>query len=560
MDYRRIIADLLKKEVVVDESLIEVPPDPKLGDFALPCFPFAKTLRKNPVQIASELAAKLKPNQYIREIKANGPYLNFFVNKQALAADVLKKILDKKDRFGSSDAGKGKNAIVEHTSLNPNSSPHVGRARNALIGDSAVRLLRFQGYHAEVHYFVNDIGKQIAMLVLGCGDRKVTFEQLLDIYVDINKKVESDDKLQAKVFQLLNKLEKGDKNVISQFKRIVKICVDGQRRILSELGIKYDYFDYESDYLFGKKTEEVLKLLQKTGKLFKDDTGRWVLDESGYGLDMKAPVFVLTRSDGTSLYSLRDIAYTIDKIKKGKDRNIIVLGEEQKLYFQQLSVALNLLGYRPPDVVHYSFVLVAGGGRMETRSGNVVLLQDFMKEAVEKSKAEILKRNPKINPKDLEKLSRIIGYGALKFSILKISPDKNVTFDWEQALNFEGETGPYIQYAFARINSIFNKYNKKINYKNIDYSLLKTEQEQKLITVLSNFENILSEATKNLRPHLIATYLLELSQTFNEFYQFCPIIKEEESLRNARLALIGSVRTVLKTGLSLLGIDAPDRM
>lgn len=559
MDFRKAIVDLLRKEAKIDESLLEVPKNPSMGDFALPCFVLSKVLKKAPQQIAMDLAGKLTPNKHVKGILANGPYLNFFVNKEMLADEVVLAALKLKDRFGSAMLGKGKHALIEHTSINPNASPHVGRARNSLIGDSAARLLRFEGYKTEIHYFVNDVGKQIAVLVLGCAGKKVTFEKLLDIYVDISRKVETDDKLQAQVFHLLNKFEAGDKKVMKQFRDVVKVCIDGQNEVFSGLGIKFDHFDYESDYLISKRTDEILKSLQKTGKLFVDETGRKVLNEDGFGLEMKSPVLVLTRSDGTSLYPLRDLAYTIDKMKKAKDVNVIVLGEDQKLYHQQLSIALKLLGHNAPVPVHYSFVLLAEEGKMSTRAGTVVLLSDFMKQACEKAAKEIVKRNPKAKGKELDKLSKSIGYGALKFSILKVSPDKNVTFDWEQALNFEGETGPYVQYAHARINSIFEKYGKK-TFGKPDFALMERAQEKRLVTLLSEFEPIVSDATQNLRPHVISNYLIELSQAFNEFYQFCPILKEAAKLRDTRLNLVAAVQIALRNGLNLLGIDAPERM
>ena len=235
-----------------------------------------------------------------------------------------------KDKYGSNYAGKEKKILVEHTSINPNASPHVGRARNALIGDSIVRILRFQGYKIEVHYFVNDVGKQIAMLVLGAeGKKNIDFKDLLSIYIEINKKIEENPELEKKALELLNKLEKGDKAIKNNFEKIVNTCVKGQIKILSELGIKYDFFDYESKYLWGKKTDETLKRLERTGKLFIDGFNRWVMDQKGYELGMKVPVLVLTRGDGTSLYPLRDIAYNLDKLKKCD--NIVILGEDQKL-------------------------------------------------------------------------------------------------------------------------------------------------------------------------------------------------------------------------------------
>ena len=545
MDFKAEIEKLLKKEVGAVK--LEVPPDSKMGDYALPCFSLASVLKKNPVEIAKDLAKKLK-SKYIERIEVKGPYLNFFVNKNILSSDTVTKILKEKDGYGSSGIGKGQKMLIEHTSINPNASPHVGRARNALIGDSLTRLFKFQGYKTEVHYYVNDIGKQIAMLVLGAKS-KPTFDSLLDTYVEINKKIKANPRLEKDVFDLLAKLEKGDKKVRSRFKKIVDICIKGQAKILSELGIKYNFYDYESKYLFNKDTKELLKRLEKTGRITRDEAGT-ILDLSDYGLEMRNPVLVLTRSDGTSLYSLRDLSYNLEKMNRSKN-NLIVLGEDQKLYFQQIKAALDVLGVKAPRVLHYSFILLQEG-KMSTREGNVVLLEEFMEEAKKKAMEELKKRK-----RANEKTAEIIGYGALKYSILKVNPDKNVIFDWKCALNFEGDSGPYIQYSHARACSILKKAKWKGNVKT---ELLKDEKEINLINNLSKFTNVVLEATNNLRPQVIATYLNEIAKGFNEFYQNCPVITAEKNLKNARLALVDAARQVLKNGLYLLGIEAPEKM
>jgi arginyl-tRNA synthetase len=488
----------------------------------------------------------------VTSAKAIGPYLNFFVNKANIAEDIVKSVLKQKDKYGSSGVGKGKRVLIEHTGINPNASPHVGRARNALIGDSIVRLLRFQGCKVETHYFVNDVGKQVAMLVLGAeGKRGITFNDLLGVYIEINSRIEKEPALEKKALELLNLLEKGDKKVRKKFESIVKTCVNGQIKILSELGLKYDFFDYESKYLWSGKTDEVLKRLEKTGKLFIDGFNRWVLDQKGYGLGMKVPVLVLTRGDGTSLYPLRDIAYNIEKLKKGD--NIVVLGEDQKLYQEQIAAVLKELELRPPRAVHYSFVMLQEG-KMSTRKGNLVLLEDFMQEALNKAKAELKKRYGKID----EKSAKVIAYGAIKYGILKVSPEKNVTFDWQQALSFEGESSPYIQYAYARISSILKK-NKKIDLK-ADLKLLQEKEETELLKLLSDFPETVAKATDGLRPHLIASYLYSLAKKFNEYYHMHQILKAEDKIRNARILLICAVRQIIKNGLGLLGIDVLERM
>ncbi len=549
MDFRQEIIKQIKKNTNLKEINLEIPPA-GLGDYAFPCFGLAKIHKKNPSQIAQELAGKIKPNKFIEKVEVKGPYLNFFVNKTIIAEDVLKKIIKEKNKFGSNNRKRQK-ILVEHTSINPNASPHIGRARNALIGDFIVRLLKFQGYDVETHYFVNDVGKQIAMLVLGAkGKKNITFGDLLKLYIKVNKKIEENPELETGVFELLRKLEEGDEKIKKQFRDIVDVCVKGQIKILSELSIKYDKFDYESDYLWTRKTDKVLEELGKTGKLFLDDEKRYVLDQKDFNLPMESPVLVLTRADKTSLYPLRDIAYHIDK---KKDRSIIVLGEDQKLYFEQIKAVLTLLKKPSPQPVFYSFVLLETG-KMSTRKGNLVLLEDFMKETVKRARNEIKKRHHSIKDKDAKK----IAYGAIKYSILKVAPERNVAFSWK-ALQFEGDTGPYLQYACARINSILRKYGKKIDTK-VDFSLLKTEEEINSIKQLSNFSNIIEEAERTLKPTVIINYLYNLAQHFSLFYTKCPILKADEKLKKARLLLASSVKQVLENGLGILGIETLEKM
>ena len=556
MDYKAEIVRLLEKETKQKGLSLEIPPDTNLGDYAFPCFVLSKVYKKNPVQIAQELSQKIKA-KFIKEVKANGPYLNFFIDQSSFAEQVIHAVLKDND-YGSSNVGKGNKALIEHTSINPNASPHVGRARNAILGDAIVKLLRFHGFTTDTHYFVNDVGKQIAMLVLGAGAKKPSFDQLLKIYIDINKKLEQKPDIEKEVFALLNKLEQGDAKVKMKFRQIVESCVKGQTKLFAEFGITYDHFDYESDYLWNKETQSVLEKLQKTGKLFKDEEQRLVLNQEEFPLSMKSKVLVLTRSDGTSLYPLRDLAYHFDKNKQKLAQNILVLGEDQKLYAEQVKAALTILKEPAPRVVHYSFVLLTGGKKLSTRRGELVLLEDFMKEARQKAEQEIKKRNKEISEKELEKLSRTIGYGAIKYAMLKVSPDKNVVFDWEKALTFEGDAGPYIQYAYARISSILAKHGKKVD--KADYALLRQEHEIALVKLLEEFPEIMQRSYEHLQPHILANYVYSLAKSFNEFYHQCPILQEKDELKKARVGLITAVQRVLSAGLNILGIEAPERM
>jgi len=538
---------LSEKEI---EQVIEIPPSSELGDYAFPCFFLKEKLKQNPVKIAEEIKTKIPSSEIISSVNSNGSYINFFLNKEKISKELIKEIMTKKDRFGSSDIGKGKKALVEHTSINPNASPHVGRARNAIIGDSIVQILKFLNFKTEVHYYVNDVSKQIAMLVLANAD-KLNFSQMLKKYIEISEKVSRSQELEKKVFDLLSKFEKGDKKITEKFRRITKTCVNGQAKIFSEVGIKYDYFDYESDYI--QPSKKILSEFKKSKKLFTDDYGRLVLNQAGTSVEnkMKSPVLVLTRSDGTGLYPLRDIAYTIYKLKRAK-KNMIILGEDQKLYFQQLSEALKLLNYSSPEVIHYSFILLKENGKskkMSTRKGDIVLFEDLLKEAVSKAQKEIEKRKTKGNPK-------IVAISSIKYSILKNHPNKSILFDMEEALNFEGDTGPYILYSYARASSILKKANRKLK-KDFDINKL-DKQEFELVKKFLQFNDIVLNSYNSMNPSAIANYSYQLSQLFNEFYHSCPVINSDNE--NFRLLLVDSFRQVLKNSLSLLGIKTIDEM
>jgi arginyl-tRNA synthetase len=552
--------DQIKKEIQKNyadcDVIFTASPTVETGHISIPCFHLSKIRKRAPRDIAMELSEAIKPLSFIDKVEITGGYLNCFIKKDILFQTILTEVLTKKETYGSNQSGLHKTALIEHTSINPNASPHVGRARNAIIGDTLVRLLRFEGYQTEVHYFVNDIGKQIAMLLLGVRKRDhITFKDLLDLYIDMNQQLKENPDLEKEIFSLLYQLENGDETVRTQFRNLVNICIQGQIGILKELDIKYDFFDYESDYLFNERLEEILNELKDTGKLEEDAEGRYVLNQSQYNLPMKSPYFVLTRKDKTSLYPLRDIAYTIDKVKKNTDRNIIVLGEDQKLYFKQIAAVLELLGYSSPEVIHYSFVLLAEG-KMATRNGTVVLLEDFMKEAYIKAEAEIQKRRDHAE----EKTAKAIAYGAVKYSILKTSNDKNVTFDWNNALSFEGDSGPYLQYSLARIFSIL-KNCENLEKVTPDFTLLAEKEELELILEIGRMNEIIALAAKTLSPHIITNYLYGLAQKFSRFYHQHSIINaSSEGLKMARLQLIMAVKQVILNCFAILGIEPVETM
>lgn len=533
----------------------------QFGDLSFACFELAKKQKTNPKEVATELAAKLKkklPNE-ITDVKVVGGYLNFLLNKSIFLKKTIEQISKEKDKYGSVNIKKTK-ALIEHTSINPNASPHVGRIRNAIIGDILTRLLRFHGYNTEVHFYVNDVSKQIALMLLEFKGTE-TFDKLLGLYVRMSAELEKKPELEKQVFAMIEQIEAQDKETIERMNKLVGICIEGQKKILEQLGIYYDSFDHESIYI--NMMDKILKQLKKTGRLKKDLEGRYYLDQSNmswqFEKEMKSPIFVLTRSNGTGLYPLRDMAYTIDKLKSAPI-NIIVLGEDQKLYFKQFSAALDLLGYRAPRVVHYSYILLEtkkGTKKMSTRRGEIILVEDFIKEAIDKAKAEIKKRKRE-KIVSLE-TAKAIGIGAVRYTIARVEQNKTVAFDWEEALNFEGNSTPYLQYSYVRACNILKKLKKekkkaKANYENVD------EKEYTLAKQLDAFPSVASDALDQLKIHLLCNYTYKLCQIFNDFYETCSVIRAKPKDKARRLELVRATKQVLANVLNLIGIPLVEAM
>lgn len=536
------------------------PPDNRMGDIALPCFNLGKKLDMSPHDAAKFLAGKMGKSPLIKKVKANGPYLNFFFMRELFAIE-LHDAITSGGHFGSSSSGKGQKVLMEHTSINPNASPHVGRARNGLIGDSLARIMRYEGYDVDVHYYINDMGKQIALLVMECeGKDNLHFDEILSIYVKANKKAAEDTEYEEKAFALLKKFEEHDPETTKKFKIITDLCVKGQLAILSRLNISYDYFDHESDFVHDPKVEAIESRLHTAGSLFVDEHGRKVVDlkKLGYGNE-DGRYFVLKRGNGSTMYGYRDIAYTINKLSKCSDNNIIILGEDHKLYFQQLGLILNAVDLVPPEVIHYSYIVLKDG-KMSTRKGNVVLLKDFLDEAIARVKERVDTTCSHLSEKEKNTIATMIGIGAVKFSILRVNNQKNVIFDLDSALTFEGDTGPYVQYTCVRIASILRK--AKARDLVVSNSIkLETELEWELLLKLAEFDLALASAIELRKPAFVVDYSLNLSRKFNEFYTNCPVLKAEDiDVCSTRIHLCNMTHQVLNIVLSLLGIDVPEYM
>ncbi len=565
MDFKKEIAKLLAKATGLKESqveaLIEVPPE-GFGDYAFPCFCLAKSLKKNPAEIAKNFKDKLKESRYIEKMECKGPYLNFFVNKNVLTENVIKSIVKDKDKYGSGKKRKY-TVMIESPGPNTNKPLHLGHVRNMVLGNSLVNLFNFMGYKTVRVDIINNRGVHICKSMLAYQNYgknknpdKKSDHFVGDYYVLYSQKAKEHPEFEDQIKEMLKKWEQGDKEVMALWKKMNKWALDGFKETYKRYDVKMDKAYPESEH-YTKGRELVYKELEK-GVFEKDENGNIVVDLEKQGLDKK----VLLRADGTSVYMTQDLV--LAKLRHNDynmDKMIYVVGNEQIYHFKVLFEVFKLLKFPfAKDCYHLAYGMVyLPEGKMKSREGTVVDADDLADEICELAKKEIKKRYKKISSKELEERAENIGMGAIKFFVLKYDPMKDFTFNPEESLSFEGETGPYVQYSHARICSIMRKYGKDIS-KNIDYSLLTHALEIKIIKQLNQFPEIIEKSGECYKPCLLARYVFELSQSFNEYYHQCPILQAEEETKKARLLLITAIKQVLKTGLNLLGIEAPERM
>ncbi len=557
--FQQAIVKELKKATKLKEIELSIPPDPKMGDYAFPCFVLAKQKKKNPKEVAEDLAKKLKKPSLITEIKVLGPYVNFFIDKAKLAEDVISSIIKEKENFGK-EKNKKQNILVEFFHANTHKGVHIGHVRNISMGESLCRMLEFNGKKViRVNYF-GDIGPHVAKCLWGYMNTKEKEPKehkgvwLGKLYAIANKKSKESKKIEEEIREINNKLYARDKKLMKIWEKTKQWCYDDFNEIYKVFGFKFDRLYPESEC--EKPGREIVKQLLKD-KIAEESDGAVIVDLKKYDLS----VAVLLTKDSNALYMTKDLGLVALKSKEFNiDQSLHVVGSEQELYFKQLFKILELMKHDYAfKSMHLSYGLVMlPEGKMSSREGTMVLYNDLKEKLFKNAEKEIKKRHKGISKKELEKRTEQIAYGALKFGMINREFKKNITFDWDQALDFEGETGPYIQYAHARICSIFRKYGKKL--KQADFSLLKTEQELKLIDLLANFPKTVEYCARNHKPSTLCRYLLDLAQAFNEFYHACPILSEEEKLKQARLHLAEAVKQVIKNSLFLLGIEAPEEM
>jgi arginyl-tRNA synthetase len=560
----RLLAPLVELEPAEVISLLEVPPESSYGDLAFPCFALAKIRKKAPPLIAQELSDQLadKKGQFWEKASPRGPYLNFHIASQAYGREVLSQVWSRGGEYGHSNLGKGGNVPIDYSSPNIAKPFGVGHIRSTVIGHSLYLIYKALGYNSIGINHLGDWGTQFGKLIVAFkrwgaeGELEADpVDYLYRLYVQFHQLADDDPSLEDEARAWFLKLEEGDAEAVSYWNRFRQLSLDNYALIYDLLGIEFEHFHGESHY--NTMLDEVIALVQDKG-IAKESEGALMIDLEPYGL----PPVMLRKKDGATLYITRDIAAAIYRKKTFNFvRSIYVVGAEQILHFQQLFKVLELLGFEwASDCVHVPFGLIRfKEGRMSTRAGKIILLDEVLQRSIEMAREIIEEKNPDLD--DKENAAKAVGLGAVRFGDLSNDRIKNIEFDWEKVLDFSGETAAYIQYAHARICSILRKGDSRFEIWNDEAAaLLVEEEEQTLIKTLAMLPDKIIASAESYRPSILARYLVDVAREFNRFYHNCPVLSSEGELKHGRLLLIGATRQVISNGLALLGIVAPDEM
>lgn len=564
MDLKNIIVEIVTSEIAFDKNIlmetIEIPPDEKLGDYALPCFIFSKTMRKSPQVVALELSEKLKEslseynNRYFTDIKATGPYINFFLNKNQYCEYILKKILDEKNNYASSEIN-GQTITIDMSSPNIAKPFGIGHLRSTIIGNSITQILRKKGYNVVRINYLGDWGTQFGKLIVGYkkwGNKEELLKNPIMHLHEIYVKVNADESLEDQSREAFKELEQGNKEYLELWNDFKELSIKEFNKIYKILGIDFEVISGESKYnlLMDKTVEEL-----KDKNLLEESQGALIVDLSKFNLG----VSLIKKSDGATLYATRDITAAIHRHNTYKPSQMIYeVGQEQKIHFQQLFKVLELMGYswaKDCVHVHHGLYLAKDGKKFSTRSGKTVFMIDILNETIELAKKTIEEKNPLLDDKN--EVARKIAIAAIFYGDLKNNRTRDMVFDIDKFLDFDGDTGPYLQYAYARASSIL----RKAKYSgNTNFSIVSeiSDKELSLIKEFSFFEKRIDESYKQLAPHIIANYAFVLSQKFNEFYHSSKVINGENF--EFRLAIVDSFRIIIKESLRLLGISVMEEM
>ena len=563
MNHNRLIAKeiaaivpALEQETIL--NLLEKPKKSNMGDIAFPTFTLAKMMHKAPQIIASELVSQIN-NSYFEKVEAVGPYINFFLNKSEISAQVLKEVIKKREDYAQVAIGQGRNIVIDLSSPNIAKPFSIGHLRSTVIGDALSNIFQKLGYETVKINHLGDWGKQFGMLIVAYKKwgseeavRSHPIDELLKLYVRINAETKNHPELDEEAREWFRKLENNDEEALALWQWFRDESLMEFNRLYAELGI--DFNSYNGEAFYNDKMEEVVQLLAEKG-LLEESKGAQVVNLEKYGIEHPA---LIKKSDGATLYITRDLAAAIYR-KRTYDfaKAIYVVGQEQTAHFKQLKAVLAEMGYAwSKDIQHVSFGLVTKNGqKLSTRKGNVILLEPTIAEAVKRSLAQIDTKNPDLVNK--EAVAHAVGVGAIKFYDLKTDRTNGYDFDLEAMVSFEGETGPYVQYAHARIQSILRKADFQPQAAE-NYQLNDTESWE-IIKLIQDFPNTIVKAADNFEPSLIARFAIHLAQSFNKYYAHTRILDNSPE-RDSRLALSYATATVLKEALALLGVEAPNEM
>lgn len=546
------------------ENYLEIPPETKMGDYAFPCFKLAKTLKKAPPAIAMQIKEEIKTeNTAIEKIEVVGGYLNIFINKKLLVENVLKEIDEQKDKYGYSKIGEGKTAVIEYSSPNVAKPFHIGHLRTTVIGGSLYKIYNALGYNTVGINYLGDWGLQFGKVMAGLELWKNEYDlendsinSLLKIYVRFSEEEKQNAELTDMARTWFKKLEDGDQYTTKTWEWIRKISIENYNKTYKLLNSKFDSYNGEAYY--NDKMDAVVKELEEKG-LLKESQGAKIVDLEEYNM----PPCIIITSAGTTIYATRDITAFIDRVNTYKfDKMVYVVGAEQKLHFEQFFKVLEKMGYgeyvKRAVYVPFGLVVDKNGEKIGSRKGNSVFLEDILNEAINKSKKIIEEKNPNLEDKD--DVARKVGVGAIIFNDLYNSRIKDEIFDWDTILNFQGETGPYMQYIYVRTKSLMEKANYVPDINKVNFGLLQEDEVIDMTKLLYDFSNTIILAGEKNEPSIIARYLINLAQKFSTFYNNNKIIGEDKELQEARLYLTYACGTVLKIGAGLLGMEMPNKM